>query len=289
VPSAWLQISVRADPSALDAIANFLIELGSPGVVLKKREVQGYFAGDGSALRLRGEVRRFLRSITAIYPNVDEKGLRWRLVKDRNWNSAWRKFFTPQKIGRSFLVCPPWLAPPPLKGRHLITIEPGLAFGTGTHATTRGCMEFIERVAGLFGGAKFDALDVGTGSGILAIALIKSGAKRVWAIDNDPVALKVARKNLRANDVARNVRLAGAKLGGIHRSFSLVVANLTAESILDLANGLAKKVAPGGFLVVSGILHQKARGIIRRFAGGGFNVVRRKREKEWVTVLLRRS
>jgi ribosomal protein L11 methyltransferase len=287
VPSAWLQISVRADPSALDGIANFLIELGSPGVVLKNGEVQGYFAGDEGAPRLRGEVRRFLRGITAIYPNVDEKSLRWRLIKDRDWNSAWRKFFTPQKIGRSFLVCPPWLAPPPLRGRHLITIEPGLAFGTGTHATTRGCMEFIESVAGRFNGAEFDALDVGTGSGILSIALIKSGAKKVWAIDNDPVALKVARKNLRANDAARNVRLSGAKLGGIRRSFSLVVANLTAEAIVDLADSLAKKVAPGGFLVLSGILQQKARGVIRRFAGG-FNVVRRKREKEWVTVLLRR-
>ena len=289
MPSAWLQISVRAAPPALDAIANFLIELGSPGVVLKTREVQGYFAGDERALRLRGEVRRFLRGITAIYPNVDERGLRWRLVKDRDWNRAWRKFFTPQKIGRSFLVCPPWLAPPPLKGRHLITIEPGLAFGTGTHATTRGCMEFIERVAGLFGGARFDALDVGTGSGILSIALIQSGAKRVWAIDNDPVALNVARKNLRANNAARNVRLSDARLGAIRRSFSLVVANLTAEVVLDLADGLAKRVAPGGFLVLSGILHQKARGVIRRFAEDGFNVVRRKREKEWATVLLRRT
>jgi ribosomal protein L11 methyltransferase len=286
VPSAWLQVSVRADPSALDVIADFLIERGSPGVVLRKREVQGYFAGAGRRPELRRDLQRFLRGIRAIYPEIDEKPLRWRLIKERNWNSAWQKFFTPQRIGRSFMVCPPWLAPPALKGRHLITIEPGLAFGTGTHATTRCCMEFIEKVAGSFGRGRFDALDVGTGSGILSIALIKSGAKRVWAIDNDPVALKVARVNLLANDAARNVRLSGAGPRQIRRSFSLVVANLTAETILDNGDGLAARVAPGGFLILSGILHKMARGVLGYFAERGFALLKRKREKEWVTLLL---
>jgi ribosomal protein L11 methyltransferase len=287
VPSAWLQVSVRADPTALDVIANFLIERGSPGVVLRKREVQGYFDGDASTFQLRGDLRRFLRGIKAIYPEVDEKRLRWRLIKERNWNRAWQKFFTPQRIGRSFLVCPPWLAPPPLRGRHLITIEPGLAFGTGTHATTRFCMEFIERVAGSFGRGKFAALDVGAGSGILSIALVKSGAKKVWAIDNDPVAVKVAQINLLVNEV-RKVRLSGARLSQIRRSFSVVVANLTAETILELADGLAKKVAPGGFLILAGILHRKVQGVMHYFTERGFKVLRRKREKEWVALLLRR-
>ena len=288
MPSAWLQISVRADPPALDAIANFLIERGSPGVVIKKRQVQGYYAQGAAAVGVSADVRRFLRDIKTIYPDIDEDGVSWRILKDRNWNRAWQKFFTARKIGRQFLVCPPWLTPPPLRGRQLITIEPGLAFGTGTHATTRGCIEFIESAAGYFGAGQFDALDVGTGSGILSIALAKSGAKKVWAIDNDPVALKVARKNLLANGAARDVRLSGAGLNQIRRSFSLVVANLTAETIFDLADGLAHKVAPRGFLILSGILHQKVRGVIGRFAGSGFKVLRRKREKEWVTLLCRR-
>jgi ribosomal protein L11 methyltransferase len=289
VPSAWLQVSVRADPSALDVIANFLIERGSPGVVLRKREVQGYFSGDESAVGLRRDLQRFLRGIKPIYPDINENELRWRLIKDRNWNSAWQKFFTPQRIGRSFLVCPPWRAPPPLKARHLIIIEPGLAFGTGTHATTRCCMEFLERVAGSFSNGGFDALDVGTGSGILSIALVKLGAKKVWAIDNDPIALKVAQVNLLANDAAPNVRLSGAGLSQIRRSFPVVVANLTAETILELAHGLGKKVAPGGFLVLAGILHRKVRGVMQHFTDRGFKVLRRKREKEWVALLLQRG
>jgi ribosomal protein L11 methyltransferase len=140
----------------------------------------------------------------------------------------------------------------------------------------------------VLGGGKFAALDVGTGSGILAIALIKLGAKKVWAIDNDPAALEVARKNLLANGAARSVRLSSARLDQIRRSFSLVVANLTAETLIDLADALAKRVAPRGFLILSGILRQKARDVIHLFEERGFMVLRRKREKEWVTFLCRR-
>ncbi len=287
MPSAWLHVSVRADPSALDVIANFLIERGSPGAVLKKREVQGYFPAE-STLRLRPDLQRFLRSIKAIYPEFKETEVRWRLIKERNWNSAWQKYFTPQRVGRSFLVCPPWLAPPPLHGRHLITIEPGLAFGTGTHASTRRSMEFLETAVRLLGGGKFDALDVGTGSGILSIALKKSGANKVWAIDNDPVALAVAQVNLRANGALRNVRLSSARLGEIRRAFAVVVANLTAETILELTDAMAGKVAPGGFLVLAGIVERMSRQVVRRFTEGRFKLLRRKRDKEWVALLLRR-
>jgi len=162
-----------------------------------------------------------------------------------------------------------------------------MAFGTGTHATTRGCMEFIEKVAASFRGTGFNALDVGTGSGILAIALAKLGANRVWAVDTDPVALKVAGENLRCNSVRDKIQLSGSQVSRIRKSFPVVVANLTAETILDLAAALEKRVAPQGFLVLSGILNQKTKQVINQFAAN-FRVTRRKREKEWVTLLLRR-
>jgi ribosomal protein L11 methyltransferase len=215
--------------------------------------------------------------------------LGWRILKDRNWNSAWRRFFTPQKVGKTFWVTPPWAAAPKLLDRHVITIEPGLAFGTGTHATTRGCMEFIEKAVDSLSGAEFTALDVGTGSGILAIALAKLGASTVWAVDSDPVAVKVARKNVRRNGVQNKIRLQTTSLTPISYSFSIVVANLTAETILDLAQALETKVAARGFLILSGILTSKANVIIHRFKFAGFKVVGRKREKEWATLLLRRE
>jgi ribosomal protein L11 methyltransferase len=284
-----MQVSVRAEPAALDAVANFLIERGSPGVVIKKNQVQGYYTEGAEARGARRELRRFLHDIARIYPGVAKDGIRWRRVKDRNWNRAWQRFFTAQRIGKSFLVCPPWLTPPALRGRHLISIEPGLAFGTGTHATTRGCMEFIEQAVDLSDRRPWIALDVGTGSGILAIAMAKLGARSVWAIDNDPFVLDVARNNLRANHVSEAVRLSNTDLRRLRRSFAIVAANLTAETLLELADALTRRVAPRGFLVVSGILRQYAEVVGRSFKIRGFTVLRRKREKEWVTLLCRRS
>ena len=289
MPSSWLQLSVRTSPAAFDALANFLIERGSPGVVIKKNEIQAYFAHSRDDASIRKDVQRFLRGINGLYPHAHDPRLRWRTLKDRNWNSSWRRFFKPQRIGKAFWVTPPWATPPSSPHRQVITIEPGMAFGTGTHATTRGCLEFIEQAAHSLRNTEFNALDVGTGSGILAIALAKLGAQKVWALDNDPVALKIARQNARCNRVQGKIRLQATALSRVRHSFPLVVANLTAETILELAAALETKVAPRGFLILSGILTPKANAIIHRFKSAGFRVARRKHEREWATLLLRRG
>lgn len=289
MPSSWLQLSVRSSAAAFDALANFLIERGSPGVVIKKNEIQAYFVHSRDDASIRKDVQRFLRGINGLYSHSREPRLRWKILEDRNWNRSWRRFFKPQKIGKTFWVTPPWATVPSSHQRQVITIEPGMAFGTGTHATTRGCLEFIERAANSLRDTDFNALDVGTGSGILAIALAKLGARKVWALDNDPVALKVARKNARCNRVQGKIVLQATALNRIRRSFPLVVANLTAETILELAAALETKVAPRGFLILSGILTPKANAIIQRFKLAGFRMARRKHEKEWATLLLRRG
>jgi ribosomal protein L11 methyltransferase len=232
VPSSWLQISVQTDASTVDALSNFLIERGSPGVVIKKKEVQAYFEHSSGDRLIRRDIQHFLREINGSDCVAGEPRLRCRILKDRNWNTSWRRFFKPQKIGKSFWVTPPWAKTPPLRHRHVLTITPGMAFGTGTHATTRGCLEFIEEVAQRLNKKEFTALDVGTGSGILAIAAAKLGAREVWALDNDPVALEVARENVRGNDVQSTVHLSMTKLGRLNKTFSLVVANLTDETLL---------------------------------------------------------
>jgi ribosomal protein L11 methyltransferase len=285
VPSAWLQLSLRTDPTAIDAVSNFLIERGSPGVVIKKNEIRAYFVHSPDDALIRKDIQRFLRGLDGLYSQ--ESRLRWRLLKDRDWSRSWRRFIKPQKVGDAFWVTPPWATSPIFRHRQVITIEPGMAFGTGTHATTRGCMEFIEKVAALLRETGFAALDVGTGSGILAIALVKLGASRVWAVDTDPVALKVAGENLRCNRVQDKIQLSGTQLSRMRKSFPVVVANLTAETIIDLAEALEKRVAPRGFLILSGILMPKGKQVIDQFAAK-FSVMRRKQEKEWVTLLLRR-
>ena len=210
----------------------------------------------------------------------------WQITRPENWQNAWKRFIRPSRIGKQFWVTPPWLTPPKFRTRQVITIEPGMAFGTGTHATTRGCLEFIEQVAALMSG-NFTALDVGTGSGILAIALAKLGAKKVWAIDNDPVAIAVAQENLTINQVADRVQLSVTPLSRVKKRFPIVVGNLTAETIIELVGVIEQKVAAGGYLILSGILYDKAAKVMRCFAPR-FVEVKRKRAREWVTLLLRR-
>ena len=289
VPSSWLQLSVQAHPSSLDAVSNFLIERGSPGVVIKKNEIQAYFAYSPEAMSIKRDVQRFLQGIDGIYPNGGERRLRWRVLKDRNWNKSWRRFFSPQRVGKAFWVTPPWARPPQFRRRKVITIEPGMAFGTGTHASTRGCLEFFEEIAPSFNGSGFKALDVGTGSGILAIALVKLGARKVVALDIDPVALRAARTNVRRNGTQNRVVLSRSKVSYIRTAFPVVVANLTAETIIQLARTLEKKVSRRGFLVLSGILKPKVREVLSHFSSDRFLLAGRRGEKEWTTLLLRRK
>ena len=285
---SWLKLSVRAKAGHLDAIANFLVERGSPGVVMKPRGVEASFMHSRSDATLKRDIDRFLSGISKLSSNKIKLTAHWSVLGEGDWQNSWKRFIKPRRVGKRFWVTPPWLTPPNFRQRQVITIEPGMAFGTGTHATTRSCLEYLEQVAEFFGDRPFTALDLGTGAGILAIALVKLGARQVWAIDNDPIAIKVARENLSANDALKRVRLSGKNLNEIRGRFPVVVANLTAETLLDLAPAIDRKVSPRGFLILSGILHSKANAIARRF-GGRFRIAKRRRRQEWVTLLLQRK
>lgn len=284
---SWLRLSVRASAGHADAASNFLIERGSPGVIVKRNGLEAFFSADGDAADLKKDVRQFFAALDRLPPRAAKARLDWKVIRAENWNSSWKRFIKPRRVGKSFWVTPPWLEPPRFQRRQVITIEPGMAFGTGTHATTRGCLEFLELAVDRFCGRQFSALDVGTGSGILTIALDKLGAGEVWAIDNDPVALEVARENLLINDATKKIHLTGKSLRALHKKFSLVVANLTVETILELAQELERKVAPKGFLILSGILWKKKGAVRRRFARR-FRTVKSKRAREWATLLLQR-
>lgn len=289
MPATWLQLAVKAPSSASDAIANFLIERGSPGVVLKKGQVQAFFPSPMCGASFKRDIRRFLFSIRELYSDSGEPELHWTVLKDKNWSSSWRRFFRPQKIGRGLIVAPSWCAVPKIPGRKVIVIEPGMAFGTGTHATTRSCLELLERVTRTLPQGNFAALDVGTGSGILAIALARLGATQVLALDIDPVALDAARANVRRNRAQGIIRLSGSALSQIHGSFRIVVANLTAETIVRLTKSLNRKVSPGGYLILSGILQPKAAEVISQFAPSRFRLASQVTQKDWTTLLLKKK
>jgi ribosomal protein L11 methyltransferase len=288
VAESWLQLSIQTNAANLDVVSNFLVERGSPGIVLKRNGVEAFFLRSAAKSSLRRDVARFIGALARLSPRRRRGRIAWKVIKQENWQDSWKRFIKPRRVGRSFWVTPPWLEPPRFRRRKVITIEPGMAFGTGTHPTTRGCMEFIEAARDHLDGREFSALDVGTGSGILAIALALVGAQPISAVDHDPVALQVARENFHGNGVGEKIRLSGAALSALRRRFDVVVANLTAETILGLGAALEKKVAKNGFLILSGILRHKAGAITASFAAR-FRVRQRKRSREWVTLLLQRK
>ena len=283
----WLQLSIRAAKPEIELLSNFAFERGSPGVVLKHGRVDAFFLSSRHDAALRREVQRFVSAHSPQRIHARKPRLKWKVIKQQDWEHSWKRFIRPGRVGKTFWVTPPWLEPPNFRRRQVITIEPGMAFGTGTHSTTRSCLELLELVAGKISRKKWRAMDVGTGSGILAIALAMLGATEILAIDNDPVALKVARENIRANGVADKISLSVEKIGAMKRKFTVVVANLTAETIIELAQPLQARVAPRGYIVVSGILAHQASRVIRCFVKT-FCLLKRQRKREWVSLAWQR-
>ncbi|MCB9729849.1 MAG: 50S ribosomal protein L11 methyltransferase [Deltaproteobacteria bacterium] len=206
---------------------------------------------------------------------------------DPAWRERWKRWFTGFDVSARLRVRPPWEAAVDGQGVTVI-IEPGMAFGTGQHETTRLCLEAMD--AALTDGAGAVAvLDVGTGTGILAIAAALLGAGRVVAIDNDRDAVAIAAENARANGVGGRVEASSDALSRVRGEFDLVVANILAPVLMGMAPELVRHTAPGGLLVLSGILAGQADGVADVFAGAGMALSARAREGEWVRLDLRRA
>jgi ribosomal protein L11 methyltransferase len=199
-----------------------------------------------------------------------------------DWDAVFRQHHRPLRIGTRLLVAPPWEVPDGA-GRLVLVVEPGMAFGTGQHATTRTCLEEVEAAA-LERGVR-SALDVGTGSAVLATALARLGVPRVVAVDDDPVTLPWARDTLRRND-AEAVHLVCGTLASLDAEFDLVVANLLADVLEREAAALGHAVAPGGRLVVSGLLGSQVTRVLAAYPGWRTTATRA--DADWRTLRLER-
>jgi ribosomal protein L11 methyltransferase len=221
-------------------------------------------------------------ALRAILP--DGAGLTVCLSEQADWASAWREAWVPIEVGQRLVICAPW-AVPERTARIPVIIEPGQASGTGVHFTTRACLELIEEA--VRPGDR--VLDVGTGSGILAIAAVRLGAKEAVGIDTDPVSLPEAGANAVANQVTDRIRfLQGDPTANLGR-FDGVIANLTGSVIVRHAGALAAATRPGGIAIVSGILEAEAGIVEAALAGAGFTVERRLTGEGWVAMRLGRG
>jgi ribosomal protein L11 methyltransferase len=282
---AWPFVELEAEREAAEATGSALIDAGSTGVEEQdlpngRVRLVAYF---GEAPDL-GELARAL----ARAPGLDPAALstmRAGSTPDDDWLRIWKRGFEPLLIGERLLILPSWQRERAREfpGRAVVEIDPGMAFGTGTHETTRLCLEWLERE--WCGGS---LLDVGTGTGILAIAaaLLDSRAG-VTAIDVDPLAVEIARANAEINGVTGRISIRACGPDGVSGRSDTVLANLTADVILASREALVARVRPGGFLVLSGILLEQGREIVETFDREEFLVKWRREAGEWVALSLR--
>ncbi len=246
--------------------------------------LRAYFDSAPDVEKLREGILRDLKLIDL--PEFALRGVRSLTVADRDWLAEWKKGYEPIAIGRSLLICPSWKRDHAQSAdRVVIEIDPGMAFGTGTHETTRGCLEMLEKY--WKGGS---LLDVGTGTGVLAIAAIKlQPASRVAAFDVDPEAVAVAMENAAINGVADEIEVEVNRLSSYSgQEFDLVLANLTADALIPLSPEFPQVLKPQGVLVVSGVLLEQVDEVRSALESEGLGVIEMKPDGEWITMALRR-
>jgi ribosomal protein L11 methyltransferase len=267
----WVALRVEVAAAAADAVVNFLVERGATGVL-----TDDVAAPDGG-LRTRleahlphaageavaGAVRAYLHELALLDAGFTAGPVGLSPVPVVDWEGVFRAHHVPIAVGRRLLVAPPWDVPE-AAGREVLVVEPGMAFGTGQHATTRTCLEEIEAL--VLGGGIRRALDVGTGSGILAAALARLGVPHVVALDVDVTVLPLARDTLVRNRVP-HVRLLAGTVGALRTRFDLVIANILADTLVAEAAALAAVVARGGRLVLSGLLADQVSRVLGAFPG----------------------
>jgi len=290
-PPAWVELSVETGEDASEALTNFLWELGAVGVVEESvgaasPRLRAFYPAVNAPDTLAARVNVYLEGLRALGLRA---GARARVapLADADWNAAWREYFRPLPVGRRLLIAPPWNVPPSSE-RLVLVIEPGRAFGTGHHGTTAGCLALLETLVARERPAR--VLDLGTGSGILAVAAARLGVAEIVACDSDPDAVAATEVNAHCNGVAANVRAVLADAAAlVVVPAPLVLANLLAAAHRTLAARYRELVAAGGALVLGGLLDAEADGVADALALHGFIREATMSLEGWTSLALRHA
>jgi ribosomal protein L11 methyltransferase len=288
----WLAVTLHIPRDAEEAVANFLVERGAAGIEeleedLKWKRVKTYLPKDGREKKVLRGLGRYLKSLRAIYPEISNFQIETAHLQEEDWSVHWKKFFRPVQVSSTFVVKPPWSAVRLKRGQVSIEINPGMAFGTGTHATTQLSIQALEKN---MRGKKPSVLDMGTGSGILAIAAAKLGASEVYAVDIDGAALENARENIVRNDVSDLIHVRQGSVGSLRKRFDIIVANIDVRNLRRMKNSLIHHLNDRGLLILSGILDKEKTGLQERFLEtGAFGSAKATRQEEWACLTLKKK
>jgi len=310
----WSEISIHTTNEAIEPISHILHEAGASGVVIedpfeltKEREDQfgeiyqlnpEDYPDEGVIVKAYLPINSFLgETVEAIKDSINnliiydidlgKNNVTISEVHEEEWATAWKKYYNPVKISEKFTIVPTWEMYEPVNSDELIIeLDPGMAFGTGTHPTTVMCIQALERT--VLPGDR--VIDVGTGSGVLSIAAAQLGAEDVRAYDLDEVAVTSAKLNIKLNKVSNMVSISQNNLldGVEEKSADVIVANILAEVILRFTDDVARVVKPGGTFIASGIIQQKKEQIKEALVKAGFEISETILMEDWVALIAKR-
>jgi ribosomal protein L11 methyltransferase len=292
------QISITTNPLAEDAVAALLErEFGQTPTIYTNADTQlctvsvYWTLPDAVVADAKASLRDGLTDTEESGLDVAPGRIAIRKVKPRDWSESWKRHFKPIAIGRKLLVKPTWSNRSAKPGQQVVLLDPGLSFGTGQHATTHFCLTQLTALRRP--GVRQSFLDMGTGSGILAIAAAKLGYSPVEAFDFDPDAVRIAKENVALNGVSKAVKPVRADLTRLPKQskqqFDVVCANLIYDLLIAERDRILIRVAPGGSLVLAGILATQFRQVELAFRTAGLRLAAAKTTKEWRSGLFRRG
>ncbi|MCP8967176.1 50S ribosomal protein L11 methyltransferase [Ectobacillus ponti] len=310
----WSEVSVHTTQEAVEAVSHILHEAGASGVAIedraeltKEREnvygelyalqaadypeegvrIKAYFPVTEEFDDMIVNVRGAIQVLSSFGIDLGAGTVTWKEVREEDWANAWKQYYHPIKVSETFTIVPTWEEyKPEAETENIIELDPGMAFGTGTHPTTIMCIRALEKTVQ----PGDSIIDVGTGSGILAIAAAKLGASAVQAYDLDPVAVESARANVELNRVSDMVTVGqNSLLEGIEGPVDLIVANLLADIILLFPQDAARVVKPNGLFITSGIIEAKQQDVTEGLTKAGFTIEEVLKIEDWVAIIARNS
>ncbi len=289
----WLSAHIKLDPVLEEAVVDFLIGV-MHGAVEQTVDIEDsdihlnvYFEekdpDEQLRLQLQDNLKAQLSELAKIF-QVKEPVTSWELIEDQDWSSNWKVHFKPFEITKGLSIVPTWEDYQPRENEKIITMDPGMAFGTGHHATTSLALNFIRQIMSS-GGQSVSVLDVGCGTGILAMGAALFGATTVVGIDNDPEAVRVACENVELNGCTPRVKISQTALQDLTQQFDCIVANIIHDVLITMKADFKRLLVDGGDLVLSGILHgAQEQNIIQVYEKSGFLLIQKEQKEEWATL-----
>jgi ribosomal protein L11 methyltransferase len=307
----WLKIVIRVDSRMSEAVAAYLTNLSGGGIEISSgndhrsektsgaEKLTGYITldleeSDQQSGSIKNDINRFISSLSDIFPDCSPPDISSEIIREEDWSRVWKSFFSTFKITPNLVIKPSWEEIEEKQdadeNSNVIEMDPGLAFGTGHHASTRLALLLLEELFRDQEHRLSTVLDVGTGSGILAMGCALFGAARVLAIDNDPDAVETAKGNISRNRLDHTITASGQDVTSVKPEYSLIVANITHDTLAGMSECLTRLLEPQGYLVLSGILKgEQEHSICDIYTGKGLHLTKAQTMDEWAALLFQKD